>query len=120
MSLLPGIMSRASGRAVSCWRRAPGIVGVRGLSMDNKAGAAKPNMALIRELREASGAPVVDCKNALEVSNKSHREREGWRGICVDNAAVAVGWRGEMYRHGHTVDCCGGGKSFWYGSRVQY
>eukprot|EP00752_Nemacystus_decipiens_P005217 g4736.t1 len=33
--------------------------------MDNKAGAAKPNMALIRELREASGAPVVDCKNAL-------------------------------------------------------
>lgn len=77
MSLLPGIMSRASGRAVSCWRRAPGIVGVRGLSMDNKAGAAKPNMALIRELREASGAPVVDCKNALEVSDIPHREREG-------------------------------------------
>ncbi|CAN0404640.1 unnamed protein product [Ascophyllum nodosum] len=24
-------------------------------------------MALIRELREASGAPIVDCKNALAV-----------------------------------------------------
>lgn len=61
------MISRASGRASSCWRRAPGVVSVRGLSMDNKAGAVKPNMALIRELREASGAPVVDCKNALEV-----------------------------------------------------
>lgn len=73
MSLLPGMISRASGRASSCWRRAPGIATVRGLSMDN---AVKPNMALIRELREASGAPVVDCKNALEVSNRHSLESE--------------------------------------------
>eukprot|EP00903_Cladosiphon_okamuranus_P009138 g8731.t1 len=64
MSLLPGMISRVSGRAASCWSRAPSVVALRVLSMDNKA--AKPNMALIRELREASGAPVVDCKNALE------------------------------------------------------
>lgn len=31
------------------------------------AASAKPDMSLIRELREASGAPVVDCKNALAV-----------------------------------------------------
>lgn len=62
------MISRVSGRASSCWRRAPGMVAVRGLSMDNKAGEAKPDMALIRELREASGAPVVDCKNALQVN----------------------------------------------------
>lgn len=27
----------------------------------------KHDMTLIRELREASGAPIVDCKNALAV-----------------------------------------------------
>lgn len=75
MSLLPGMISRASGRAAACWRRAPGVIAVRGLS---NAGAAKPNMALIRELREASGAPVVDCKNALEVGNwRADSERVG-------------------------------------------
>ncbi|CAM9910192.1 unnamed protein product, partial [Hapterophycus canaliculatus] len=66
MSLLPQMISRASSRAVSSWRRTAGAVGVRALSMENKVGGgAKPNMALIKELREASGAPVVDCKNAL-------------------------------------------------------
>ncbi|CAM9168517.1 unnamed protein product [Ectocarpus fasciculatus] len=66
MSLLPHVISRASGRAAFCWRRAPGVAAVRALSMANKAGGAgKPDMALIKELREASGAPVVDCKNAL-------------------------------------------------------
>ncbi|CAN0532321.1 unnamed protein product, partial [Ectocarpus sp. 12 AP-2014] len=66
MSLLPHVISRASGRAALCWRRAPGVASVRALSTANKAGGAgKPDMALIKELREASGAPVVDCKNAL-------------------------------------------------------
>lgn len=42
---------------------------IRPFSMENKRGGAagKPDMALIRELREASGAPIVDCKNALAV-----------------------------------------------------
>lgn len=40
--------------------------------MDSRA---KPNMALIKELREASGAPVVDCKNALAVSQSVHGAR---------------------------------------------
>lgn len=105
MSLLPSIMSRASGRAVSCWRRAPSVVAVRGLSMDNKAGAAKPNMALIRELREASGAPVVDCKNALEVRNIPHREREGRSGRCVLPSD-------SVDEFGHTaVHCVGGNRT---------
>lgn len=42
------------------------VAAVRMLS--SAAKAAKPDMALIRELREASGAPIVDCKNALAVS----------------------------------------------------
>lgn len=36
----------------------------------SSAVAKKPDMALIRELREASGAPIVDCKNALAVREK--------------------------------------------------
>ncbi|CAM9573405.1 unnamed protein product [Pylaiella littoralis] len=66
MSLLPHMISRASGRVASSWRRAPGVIAARALgSMPNNATAGRPNMALIKELREASGAPVVDCKNAL-------------------------------------------------------
>lgn len=59
---------------------------VRRLSMDNKA--AKPNMALIRELREASGAPVVDCKNALEVSNRRTESEKAGEADAVASVAV--------------------------------
>lgn len=76
MSLLPHMISRASGRAASSWRRAPGIVAARALSMANNAAAGRPNMALIKELREASGAPVVDCKNALAVRQLTQRARD--------------------------------------------
>lgn len=67
------MISRASSRVAPSWRHAPGAVVVRALSMDNKGGGgAKPNMALIKELREASGAPVVDCKNALAVRQEMY------------------------------------------------
>jgi len=90
MSLLAGVISRASGRASPCWRRAPGVVATRALSsMDSKA---KPNMALIKELREASGAPVVDCKDALAVSHKVHRERKCEIERCFAVAVVVVNY----------------------------
>lgn len=63
---------------------------MRALSMANKAGGAgKPDMALIKELREASGAPVVDCKNALAVS-VFPRGRSLWCWSCCSNVFVGT------------------------------
>ncbi|CAM9096072.1 unnamed protein product [Laminaria digitata] len=62
----PHMLSRVSSRSVFSLRSAPSGIAFRALSTANKpAAASKPDMALIRELREASGAPIVDCKNAL-------------------------------------------------------
>ena len=50
------------------YRGASAASATRPFSIENKpGGTGKPDMALIRELREASGAPIVDCKNALAV-----------------------------------------------------
>lgn len=78
---IPHILSRVSSKFVLPLRRVPRGIAFRALSAANKPGgaaASKPDMALIRELREASGAPVVDCKNALAV----RRSRE------VENTSI--------------------------------
>eukprot|EP00904_Undaria_pinnatifida_P001229 jgi/Undpi1/11106/HiC_scaffold_30.g13404.m1 len=69
---IPHILSRVSTRSVVSLRTTPGGIAFRALSTaSNKPGGGaaaaskKPDMALLRELREASGAPIVDCKNAL-------------------------------------------------------
>lgn len=69
---LPRMISTLRGRVSSSLYGNGGVSGaalIRPFSMENKRGGAagKPDMALIRELREASGAPIVDCKNALAV-----------------------------------------------------
>lgn len=65
---LPRVLSRLSSKTTVVAVRSHGgnVVGAFRM-LSSVAKAAKPDMALIRELREASGAPIVDCKNALAV-----------------------------------------------------
>lgn len=65
---LPRVLSRLSSKTTVVALRPHGGNAVAACRMlSSVAKAAKPDMALIRELREASGAPIVDCKNALAV-----------------------------------------------------
>lgn len=93
---IPHILSRVSTRSVVFLRSTPGGIAFRALSTaSNKPGGGaaaaskKPDMALLRELREASGAPIVDCKNALAVRDRSikrhiYSEAGRYRDRCAE------------------------------------
>lgn len=64
-------LANLSRSVASCgnWRSGGGLGGgVVGRCLSAVA-PKKSDVALIRELREASGAPMVDCKKALTVSS---------------------------------------------------